>query len=106
MQQLLTGKKRFSGFEGKWDNKKLENVLYEESPRNKGLSISRVLSITNHSGFVLPQDQFSKRVASDDVSNYKVIKKGQFGYTANLRLALETLTRRNYESANPRLVVQ
>ena len=94
MQQLLTGKKRFSGFEGKWDNKKLENVLYEESPRNKGLSISRVLSITNHSGFVLPQDQFSKRVASDDVSNYKVIKKGQFGYNPS-RLNVGSFARLN-----------
>jgi len=34
----------------------------------------------NHSGFVLPEEHFSKRVASDDVSNYKVVKRGQFGY--------------------------
>ena len=94
MQQLLTGKKRFAGFEGEWDNKKLESVLYEESSRNKDLSISRVLSITNHSGFVLPQDQFSKRVASDDVSNYKVVKKGQFGYNPS-RLNVGSFARLN-----------
>ena len=29
---------------------------------------------------MLPEDQFSKRVASDDVSNYKVVRKGQYGY--------------------------
>lgn len=48
--------------------------------RNKDNSIDRVLSVTNHSGFVLPEDQFSKRVASDDVSNYKVVKNGEYGY--------------------------
>ena len=36
--------------------------------------------MTNHSGFVLPENQFSKRIASDEVSNYKVVIKGQFGY--------------------------
>src|SRR5690606_17046466 len=52
----------------------------EEKLRNKSNLIGRVLSVTNHSGFVLPEDQFSKRVASDDVSNYKVVLKGQYGY--------------------------
>lgn len=80
MQQLLTGKKRFPGFEGKWKRIHLKAVLYEEKARNRSNLIERVLSITNHSGFVLPEEQFSKRVASDDVSNYKIVKKGQFGY--------------------------
>ncbi|AZN36729.1 restriction endonuclease subunit S [Iodobacter ciconiae] len=80
MQQLLTGKKRFPGFEGKWKRIHLKAVLYEEKARNRSNLIDRVLSITNHSGFVLPEEQFSKRVASDDVSNYKIVKKGQFGY--------------------------
>lgn len=80
MQQLLTGKKRLPGFEGEWEDVRLKELLTEEKTRNKDLSISRVLSVTNHSGFVLPEDQFSKRVASDNVSNYRVVRKGQYGY--------------------------
>lgn len=85
MQQLLTGKKRLLDkngvrFSGKWKEIRLKSVLREVKTRNKDNSIERVLSVTNHSGFVLPEDQFSKRVASDDVSNYKVVKKGEYGY--------------------------
>ena len=28
----------------------------------------------------MPEEQFSKRVASDNIENYKIIKRGQFGY--------------------------
>ena len=85
MQQLLSGKKRLLDengvrFSGEWKEIRLKSVLREVKTRNKDNSIDRVLSVTNHSGFVLPEDQFSKRVASDDVSNYKVVKNGEYGY--------------------------
>ncbi len=80
MQQLLTGKKRLPKFDGGWKEIRLKDVLTEEKERNKDNSFDRVLSVTNHSGFVLPEDQFSKRIASDNVTNYKVVRKGQFGY--------------------------
>ncbi len=85
MQQLLTGKKRLldearSRFNISWEKHRLGIFLKEEKQRNKDNSISRVLSVTNHSGFVLPENQFSKRIASDEVSNYKVVRQGQYGY--------------------------
>lgn len=80
MQQLLSGKKRFPEFTKEWRLTKLNSLLKEEKIRNQNLSIDRVLSVTNHSGFVLPEDQFSKRVASENVSNYKIVKRGQYGY--------------------------
>ena len=85
MQQLLTGKKRLlddSGkpFEGDWEEVKLGDLLTESTQRNKNNAIQRVLSVTNHSGFVLPEEQFSKRVASNNVTNYKIVKKGEYGY--------------------------
>jgi len=52
----------------------------EISVRNKGTKINRVLSVTNHSGFVLPEDQFERSVASSDLSNYKVVTSGQYAY--------------------------
>ncbi|EAR54804.1 Restriction modification system DNA specificity domain protein [Photobacterium sp. SKA34] len=86
MQQLLTGKKRLvdpetgKAFEENWERTHLKSLLIEEKSRNKDNKITRVLSVTNHSGFVLPEDQFSKRVASENISNYKIVKQGQFGY--------------------------
>jgi len=85
MQQLLTGRKRLLNetgkrFESEWVRTELRKLLKEEGARNKGDKIQRVLSVTNHSGFVLPEEQFSKRVASKDTSNYKIVRKGQFGY--------------------------
>jgi type I restriction enzyme S subunit len=55
-------------------------IAQEVSVRNpKGFS-QRVLSVTNRNGFVLPEDHFERRVASEDVSNYKTVKKGQYAY--------------------------
>ncbi|MFQ3227051.1 MAG: type I restriction enzyme S subunit [Porticoccaceae bacterium] len=54
--------------------------MTEVSNRNKDSKIERVLSVTNHSGFVLPKDQFQRRVASANVSNYKVVEKDQYAY--------------------------
>lgn len=80
MQKLLTGKKRFSGFGEEWKEIRLKKVIKEEKSRNKGSTIIRVLSVTNRNGFVLPEEQFSRQVASSDLSNYKIVRKGQFGY--------------------------
>lgn len=55
-------------------------LMTEVSKRNKNNSIERVLSVTNHSGFVLPEEQFERRVASANVSNYKVVEQGQYAY--------------------------
>ncbi len=80
MQQLLTGKKRFPGFEGEWKEIHLKRIISEVKLRNKNSLVTRVLSVTNRNGFVLPAEQFSRQVASDDLSNYKIIRRGQFGY--------------------------
>ena len=52
----------------------------EISSRNRNNVVDRVLSVTNHSGFVLPDTQFERRVASADLSNYKIISNGQYAY--------------------------
>lgn len=55
-------------------------VAEEVSARNRGGNEARVLSVTNSRGFVLPEDQFERRVASTDLSNYKVVQRGQYAY--------------------------
>ncbi|MBL4762562.1 MAG: restriction endonuclease subunit S [Gammaproteobacteria bacterium] len=62
------------------DRHTASKYMSEVSTRNKGNKIVRVLSVTNHSGFVLPEERFKRRVASANVSNYKVIEKGQYAY--------------------------
>ena len=52
----------------------------EVSARNRGGNEARVLSVTNSRGFVLPEDQFERCVASADLSNYKVVRRGQYAY--------------------------
>ena len=52
----------------------------EISERNRGGNDARVLSVTNSRGFVLPEEQFERRVASADLSNYKVVRRGQYAY--------------------------
>lgn len=52
----------------------------EVSERNRGGNQARVLSVTNSHGFVLPEDRFERRVASADLSNYKVVQRGQYAY--------------------------
>ena len=60
--------------------KQLSNFISEVSKRNRKGKIDQVLSVTNHRGFVLPEDQFKRRVASVDLSNYKIVRKGEYAY--------------------------
>ena len=59
---------------------KLSEFSKETSQRNKGKKLTQVLSVTNKNGFVPPEQQFGKKIASEDLSNYKIIEKGQFAY--------------------------
>jgi type I restriction enzyme S subunit len=76
---LLTGKKRVKGFGGKIGLKHLKPFVRELSNRNKE-SIDTILSVTNQNGFTLQKEQFDRVVASEDLSNYKIIQKAQFAY--------------------------
>lgn len=58
----------------------LHDFLREISTRNRDQQVSRVLSVTNSAGFVLAEDQFAHRVASVDISNYKIVRRGQYAY--------------------------
>jgi type I restriction enzyme S subunit len=52
----------------------------EVSERNRNSFITNVLSVTNKNGFVLQKNNFERRIASDDLSNYKVVRCGMFAY--------------------------
>jgi type I restriction enzyme, S subunit len=64
----------------KYHHGHIRDFASEVSKRNSGAAIERVLSVTNRNGFVLPEDQFERRVASSDLSNYKIVTSGQYAY--------------------------
>jgi len=65
-----------------WIRIKLGEYLKELSERHNTSSNSDtpVLSVTNRRGFVASEEFFDKKVFSKDLSNYKVVHKGQFAY--------------------------
>ena len=86
-EQLIAAKDRHYTYElsrlisqGQHSHSHVGNFAHEVSERNRGGNDVRVLSVTNSRGFVLPEDQFQRRVASADLSNYKVVTHGQYAY--------------------------
>lgn len=63
-----------------WKKIKLKEVLTEISERNKGERVTIVLSVTNSQGFVKQEEYFEGVVHSENISNYKIIRKNQFAY--------------------------
>ncbi|MBB1268477.1 restriction endonuclease subunit S [Shewanella sp. SR44-3] len=86
MQQLLTGKKRLlnpetgKAFEGKWEDLRVGEITIKFSNKNKSSENIRVYSVTNNSGFVKQDEHFSKEVASENRSTYKIVENGDFAY--------------------------
>ena len=71
-QQLLTGEKS--------NYKAIGKYIKEISNRNSNLQVKKVLSVTNSKGFINQSEQFGRELASSDISNYKIVSKGQFAY--------------------------
>ncbi|MBO5637113.1 MAG: restriction endonuclease subunit S [Acidaminococcaceae bacterium] len=68
-------------FEEKKESTKIRigDFIQEQSERNK-TGITNIKSVSNKRGFIDQRNQFSKIVASADVSNYKVVKKHNIAY--------------------------
>ena len=79
MQQLLSGKKRLSGFKGKWKYKQLGKVF--ERVNEKAVDYSGpVLSLTAGTGFVDQSKKWSRDIAGKNIENYILLKRGEFSY--------------------------
>jgi type I restriction enzyme S subunit len=100
-EQLIEAKKRYYSHElsrvisrGPHPHGHVGTFAEEVSTRNRGGNDARVLSVTNSRGFVLPEDQFERRVASADLSNYKVVRRGQYAYNPS-RINVGSIARLN-----------
>jgi len=79
MQQLLTGKKRVKGFDKEWSSVRLRDVFGRVTRKNIKNSLN-VVTISAQRGFVKQEDFFNKTIASDILTNYFLVKHGEFCY--------------------------
>ena len=82
----------------KYNNKiKMKNIIKQKSIRNKNNEIKDIYSVNNKDGFILQSDQFKDRiVASEDATNYKIIKKDYFAYNP-ARINVGSIARMKYK---------
>ena len=97
MQQLLTGKRRFREFVHSestqdtkhgprptdWSDSTIGDFTYEVSERMGSGEKFPVLSCTKHAGLVDSLKYFGKRIYSEDIAVYKVVRRDQFAYATN-----------------------
>ena len=72
----------------------LSHFISEISTRNTNNNVYRVLSVTNKKGFALSEDQFQRRIASSDISNYKIVKRREYAYNPS-RINVGSIARLN-----------
>ncbi len=78
LQQLLTGKKRFSGFNEEWETYRLGDLFDERN--ETGFHDMNLLSITRGKG-VIPRNEVERKdTSNDDKSKYLRICPGDIGY--------------------------
>jgi len=78
-EKKLVPKLRFPGFTEPWEQRKLGEIVERVTRKNNGQS-DRPLTISAQDGLVDQCAYFDRQVASRDMSNYYLIKKGEFAY--------------------------
>ena len=71
---------RFAGFAEPWQTRKLEEICEKITRKNKNNESDLPLTIASQYGLIDQRDFFNKIVASKDMSNYYLLKKGEFAY--------------------------
>lgn len=79
MQKLLTGKTRFPEFIDEWVEIDLNKIVEKINNKNHEKN-QTIVTISAKKGFVNQNEYFNKIVASQDLSNYYLIHKGDFAY--------------------------
>ena len=71
---------RFKGFTEDWEQRKLGDVCKRVTRKNKNNESDLPLTIASQYGLIDQRDFFNKVVAAKDMSNYYLLKKGEFAY--------------------------
>lgn len=80
MRQLLAGKRRLPGFDGKWLPKRLSALVERIKETTENPKQYPVLSITAGTGFVSQADKFSRVIAGKHIEKYILLRRGEFAY--------------------------
>jgi type I restriction enzyme, S subunit len=88
MQQLLTGKKRFSDFgtltkdhslPSDWKDMRL-TALFKPVKRKNTKGLARVLTASGEHGLVDQREYFDRSVAGESLDTYFLVRRGEFAY--------------------------
>ena len=71
---------RFPGFTEPWEQRKLGKICERVTRKNKNNESDLPLTIASQFGLIDQRDFFNKVVAAKDMSNYYLLKKGEFAY--------------------------
>ena len=71
---------RFEGFTEAWEQRKLGHLCERVTRKNKNNESDLPLTIASQYGLIDQRDFFNKVVAAKDMSNYYLLKKGEFAY--------------------------
>jgi type I restriction enzyme S subunit len=89
MQQLLTGNRRFKGYQDEWFSVRLRDVATECDERNRGrMGVKDVMSVTKADGIV----PMRERTIGADIARYLVIQKDWFAYNP-MRINIGSIAR-------------
>ncbi|KAA9243863.1 restriction endonuclease subunit S [Lactobacillus mulieris] len=79
-EQRLYPKVRFRGFDEPWKKVKLGRNVKRIRRKNKNLETNIPLTISAQFGLVDQRDFFGRVVASENLANYILLKRGEFAY--------------------------
>ncbi len=71
---------RFEGFTDDWEQRKLGEICERVTRKNKDNESELPLTIASQYGLIDQRDFFNKVVAAKDMTNYYLLKKGEFAY--------------------------
>ena len=71
---------RMKGCSGNWEKRKLSTLVDRITRKNTDLESQLPLTISSQYGLVDQIKYFNKRIASKNISNYYLIRKGEFAY--------------------------
>lgn len=77
---MNTPKIRFKGFKDDWEQRKLSEICERITRKNRNNESDLPLTIASQFGLIDQRDFFNKIVAAKDMSNYYLLKKGEFAY--------------------------
>ncbi|MCG1311398.1 restriction endonuclease subunit S [Staphylococcus epidermidis] len=79
-EQTNTPKLRFPNYEDLWISYKLNDISERVTRKNQNLESQRPLTISGQLGLIDQIEYFNKSVSSKNLTNYTLIKKGEFAY--------------------------